>query len=111
MADNVEIIQTNISIETNEAKNLVEFRYYGVNEAALAALIPRVWALEDFQDQLEADLNAAIAAGDGPRQADDNSPWQRGDAAILNSGNGAELAGTAKLQSGKGAGLLRRRGR
>jgi hypothetical protein len=96
MADpsNVEIVQTNISIETNEAKNLVEFRYYGVNEAALAALIPRVWALEDFQDQLEADLNAAIAAGDGPLAAS---------LAALQSQVNADIAALAVEQSARSA--------
>lgn len=66
MADNVEVEQTNITVETNPAETVVEFRYYGVNEAALAALIPRVASLEDFQDQLEADVIAALAAGTGP---------------------------------------------
>ena len=99
MADNVEIIQTNISIETNEAKNLVEFRYYGVNEAALAALIPRVWALEDFQDQLEADLNAAIAAGDGPLQTqlDALEATVTANAALLPPETAARIAGDAAL--------------
>ena len=66
MADNVEVEQTNITVETNPAETVVEFRYYGVNEAILAALIPRVASIEDFMDQLEADLNAALAAGTGP---------------------------------------------
>lgn len=66
MADNVEIEQTNITVETNPAETVVEFRYYGINEAALAALTPRVASIEDFMDQLEADLNAALAAGTGP---------------------------------------------
>ena len=66
MADNVEVEQTNITVETNPAETVVEFRYYGVNEAALAALIPRVASLEDYQDQLAADLDAALAAGTGP---------------------------------------------
>ena len=66
MADNVEVEQTNITVETNPAETVVEFRYYGVNEAILAALVPRVASIEDFMDQLEADLNAALAAGTGP---------------------------------------------
>ena len=66
MADNVEVVQTNISVVTDEANNVVEFRYYGVNEAALAALTPRVWALEDTIDQMEANLQAALDAETGP---------------------------------------------
>jgi len=48
---------------------VVEFRYYGVNEAILAALVPRVASLEDYQDQLAADLDAALSAGTGPLTA------------------------------------------
>lgn len=99
MADNVEIVQTNITIETNEAKSLVEFRYYGVNEAALAALTPRVWALEDFQDQLAADLAAAITAGDGPLQIqlDALEATVTANAALLPPETAARIAGDVAL--------------
>lgn len=66
MVDTVEVVQTNITVQTDETNNVVEFRYQGVNETILGQLVPQVAALQGEMDQLEADLNTAIAAGTGP---------------------------------------------
>jgi hypothetical protein len=99
MADNVEIIQTNVTVETNEAKNLVEFRYQGVNELALAALTPRVAALEDTMDQLEADVNAAITGETGPLgiQLAALQLLVNSEVTALNAEEAARIAGDAGL--------------
>ena len=99
MADNVEVEQTNITVETNQAETVVEFRYYGVNEAILAALVPRVASLEDYQDQLAADLDAALTAGTGPLTAQLAALQSQvnADIAALAVEQGARIAGDVAL--------------
>ena len=101
MADSVEVVQTNITVETQPNETVVEFRYSGVNETTLAALIPRVWALEDYQDQLAADLDAAIAAGDGPLGASLSALQGQlnADIAALGDEEAARIAADNTLQS------------
>jgi chromosome segregation ATPase len=58
----VEVVQTNISVSLDEDKNVVEFRYYGLNEQKLALLTIKVDDLEDVIDQAVANLEGDIGS-------------------------------------------------
>lgn len=71
MADVVEVEQTNISVVTDEDKNVVEFRYYGVNERHLDETIARVTEIELTMDEVVAAVEAVggtIGGATGPLQ-------------------------------------------
>lgn len=61
MAEAVEIEQTNITVTTDEEHAVVEFRYFGVNEDRLAALIVQVAGIQDIIDQVVADVGGELA--------------------------------------------------
>jgi hypothetical protein len=56
MADQVEIEQTNITVTPDEDRNVVEFKYFGVNEARLQELIVQVAGLQDIIDETVAEI-------------------------------------------------------
>lgn len=56
MADQVEVEQTNITVVTDEDRNVVEFKYYGVNEARLQELVVQVAGIQDIIDETVAEI-------------------------------------------------------
>lgn len=71
MADVIEVEQTNISVITDEDKNVVEFRYYGVNERKVDELLAQVTdiqqTMDDVVDAVEA-VDGTIGDATGPLQ-------------------------------------------
>lgn len=58
MADVVEVEQTNVSVITDEDKNVVEFRYYGVNERKVDELLAQVTDIQQTMDDVVAAVEA-----------------------------------------------------
>jgi hypothetical protein len=56
MADQVEVEQTNITVVPDEDRNVVEFKYFGVNEARLQELIVQVAGIQDIIDETVAEI-------------------------------------------------------
>lgn len=56
MADLVEVEQTNITVTPDEDRNVVEFKYYGVNEARLHELVAQVAGIQDIIDETVAEI-------------------------------------------------------
>lgn len=65
MADVVEVEQTNISVITDEDKNVVEFRYYGVNERKVDELLVQVNDIQQTMDDVVAAVEAMGGTIDG----------------------------------------------
>lgn len=73
MADVVEVEQTNITVVTDEDKNVVEFRYYGVNERHLDETMARVTEIELTMDEVVAavaGVGGVIGGATGPLQVE-----------------------------------------
>lgn len=71
MADVVEVEQTNVSVVTDEDKNVVEFRYYGVNEQKVDELLAQVTDIQQTMDEVVAAVEAVggtIGGATGPLQ-------------------------------------------
>lgn len=65
MADVVEVEQTNISVVTDEDKNVVEFRYYGVNERKVDELLVQVNDIQQTMDDVVAAVEGVGGTIDG----------------------------------------------